>query len=179
MPMPIIAMSPQAATMDQPRKRAWAGEHKRYGLSSRCGIGTGIYVTRRNSDTRYPASHKSACDLQAWGLRRFRSSTTATILEAFFLDAAPAPDDRLADVGEGLFNEFTHRMGLAGREHIIVRLGLLQHHPHPLHIIARMAPVAHSIEIARKSFCCSPCSIDATARVILRVTNVSPRIGLS
>jgi hypothetical protein len=60
------------------------------------------------------------------------------------------PDDDLSDLGEGLFNEFTHRMGLAGREHVVVRLGLLQHHPHPLHIVARMPPVAQGIEISEE-----------------------------
>ncbi len=39
-------------------------------------------------------------------------------------------------------------MRLAGRQHVVVRLVLLQHHPHALDIVAGMAPVALGIEIA-------------------------------
>ena len=90
-----------------------------------------------------------------------------------------APDDRPADTGEGLLHEFAHRMAFSGRQHVVVRRVLLQDEPHAFDEIARMTPIALGIEIAEIDASCSPCLIEATARVILRVTNVSPRIGLS
>jgi hypothetical protein len=41
-------------------------------------------------------------------------------------------------------------MAGAGRQHIIVRLRLLQDHPHAIDVVARMAPVTAGIEIADK-----------------------------
>src|ERR1700730_2589248 len=41
-------------------------------------------------------------------------------------------------------------MGLTRREHIIIRLSLLQNLPHPLNIVPRMAPIALGIQIAKK-----------------------------
>ena len=42
-----------------------------------------------------------------------------------------------------------------------------------------MTPIAFGIEISEGELSCSPSSIDATARVIFRVTKVSPRVGPS
>ena len=86
------------------------------------------------------------------------------------------PHDGPADMGKGLFDEFAYRMALAGGEHIIVGLVLLQDQPHPLHKVARMSPVAPGIEIAEEELLLQPMRIEATARVIFRVTKVSPRI---
>ncbi len=69
-------------------------------------------------------------------------------IDAFLLDAGAAPFDLPADMGERLLDEFAHRMLLAGREHKIVGLVLLQHQPHAFDVVARMAPVAPGIEIA-------------------------------
>ncbi len=41
-------------------------------------------------------------------------------------------------------------MGLAGRQHVVVGLVLLQHPPHALDIVAGMAPVAQGVEIAEE-----------------------------
>ena len=72
------------------------------------------------------------------------------LVEALLLDAASAPDDRPADVSEGLFDELTHRVCLAGGNNIIVWLILLQDQPHSFDKIARVAPVAHCVEIPEK-----------------------------
>ena len=94
--------------------------------------------------------------------------------------ALAAPVDLAADLGEGQLDEVAHRMRLAGRQHVIVGLVLLQHPPHALDIVAGMAPVALGIEIAEIELLLRA-ELDRArrARVILRVTKVSPRIGLS
>src|SRR6266566_2670434 len=63
------------------------------------------------------------------------------------ISAATASD---AYLGKCLLHEFTHGMGLAGREDVIVGLGLLQDAPHPLDIVARVGPVALRIQITEK-----------------------------
>src|SRR5262245_3477180 len=72
------------------------------------------------------------------------------LVDAFLLDAAATPNERLADMGESLFDELAHRMRLAGRQHIVVRLALLQDQPHPLDKVAGVSPVARGIEIAEE-----------------------------
>src|ERR1700704_970549 len=77
-------------------------------------------------------------------------------LDALLLNAATAPDDRLADLGKGLLDEFAHRVALAGRQHIVVGLALLQDQPHALDEIARMTPVAQRFEISQEQPRLSP-----------------------
>ena len=60
----------------------------------------------------------------------------------------PRQTIRAADLGERALDEFAHRVRLAGRQHIIVGLVLLQDQPHAFDIVARMAPVALGVEIA-------------------------------
>ncbi len=50
--------------------------------------------------------------------------------------------------GEGQLDELAHGVGLAGRQHVVVGLVLLQHQPHALDVVARVAPVALGVEIA-------------------------------
>ncbi len=69
-------------------------------------------------------------------------------VETLLLDAGATPFDRDADIGEGPFDKGTNGGGDAGREHIVVGLVLLQHHPHRPDIFAGMAPVALGIEVA-------------------------------
>src|SRR5439155_19453 len=40
-----------------------------------------------------------------------------------------------------------HGVGLAGRDHVVVGLGLLQHAPHGVHVVAGEAPVAARLEV--------------------------------
>ncbi len=59
-------------------------------------------------------------------------------------------------MGEALLHELAHRMALAGREHIIAGLILLQHQPHSLDEIARVPPVALGVEIAEEQLRLQP-----------------------
>ena len=53
-----------------------------------------------------------------------------------------------ADVGEGELAELAHRVGLAGADHVVVGLVLLEHQPHGLDVVAGEAPVALGVEVA-------------------------------
>ena len=87
---------------------------------------------------------------------------------------------RAADFGKRQFDELAHRAGLAGRQHEIVGRIRLQDPVHALDIVPRMAPVALGLEVAEiEPSLRGRVSMRATLRVILRVTKVSPRIGLS
>ena len=44
--------------------------------------------------------------------------------------------------------ELAHRVGLAGRDDVVVGLVLLQHQPHGLDVVAGEAPVALGVEVA-------------------------------
>ena len=55
--------------------------------------------------------------------------------------------------GEGQLDELAHGVGLAGGEHVVVGLVLLQDPPHALDIVARVAPVALGVEIAEDRAC--------------------------
>jgi hypothetical protein len=61
-----------------------------------------------------------------------------------------------ADMAEGFFDEFAHRVALASRKHVIVRRILLQDQPHSLDKIACMTPVTASIEIAEEQLLLQP-----------------------
>ena len=55
---------------------------------------------------------------------------------------------------------------------------LLQHQPLGLHVVSRVAPVALGVQVAEvQALRSSPSLMRASPRVILRVTNVSPRSG--
>jgi len=49
---------------------------------------------------------------------------------------------------EGALDEFAHRVLLARGQHIVVRLVLLEHHPHAFHIVAGVAPIPLGVQIA-------------------------------
>src|SRR3546814_129990 len=57
---------------------------------------------------------------------------------AFFVGALAFPHDLAVDMTEGELDEFAHRMHLAGGEHVVVRLVLLQDAPHAFDIVAGM-----------------------------------------
>src|SRR5262249_12663020 len=69
-------------------------------------------------------------------------------IEPALLLALAAPLDAPPDMVEGDLDELAHRMALAGGEHVVVGLVLLEHQPHALDIVARMPPVAPGIEVA-------------------------------
>src|SRR6516162_7690196 len=70
-------------------------------------------------------------------------------LKAFFIDARTLPFDRSTDTRKGLFDELADRMAFAGGQHIVIGSVLLNDHPHAFDIIARMAPVAHRVQVAK------------------------------
>ena len=49
---------------------------------------------------------------------------------------------------ERALDELTDAVRLAGRDHVVVRLVLLEHEPHRAHVIARIPPVAPCVEVA-------------------------------
>ena len=53
-----------------------------------------------------------------------------------------------ADRAEGDVEQLADRVRLAGGQHVVVGLGLLQHPPHALDVVAREAPVALGVEVA-------------------------------
>ena len=67
---------------------------------------------------------------------------------ALLLVARPLPLDGPADLAERQLDELTYRMGLAGRQHVVVGLLLLEDAPHALDIVAGVTPVALGVEVA-------------------------------
>ena len=51
-------------------------------------------------------------------------------------------------VVEGDDDEVAHGVGDAGADHVVARLGLLQHPPHRVDVVAGEAPVAVGVEVA-------------------------------
>src|SRR5215472_14382124 len=70
-------------------------------------------------------------------------------VNAGLLDARATPGDPTAHMTKGALNKLAHRMFLAGGQHIVIRLILLQHHPHAFHVVAGMAPIAFGIQVAK------------------------------
>src|ERR1700726_1116010 len=70
------------------------------------------------------------------------------LVEAGFLDTLAAPLDAAADFRKGMFDEFAHRTGLAGRQHEIVGAIRLQYAVHALDIVPGVAPVALCAEVS-------------------------------
>ncbi len=61
-----------------------------------------------------------------------------------------------ADVREGAFDEILHRVTLAGGDHVVVRLVLLQHQPHGPDVVTGVAPVTARIEVAEHELVLEP-----------------------
>ena len=100
-------------------------------------------------------------------------------IDAGFVDALAAPLDGDINLRKGVLNKLANTVRFAGGEHIVVRLRLLQNTPHAFDIFAGVAPVALGIEVADVERLLQAEMNAVTARVILRVTKVSPRSGLS
>ena len=67
---------------------------------------------------------------------------------AFLVGVLTVPLQPDVDILERPLDELAHLRGLAGGEHEVVRLILLQDHPHAAHIVAGVTPIALGIEIA-------------------------------
>ena len=83
------------------------------------------------------------------------------------------PHDVESGVRGGLVDELANGARLAGGDHVIVRLRLLQHQPHRLDVVAGIAPVALRVEIAQPQRRLQTGLMRATTAVILRVTKFS------
>src|SRR5262245_19775068 len=68
-------------------------------------------------------------------------------IKANFIYSYAAPFDSAADTGKRAFYELANGVRFSGRQHIVVRLCLLQHQPHALDKIARMPPIALRVEV--------------------------------
>ena len=55
-------------------------------------------------------------------------------------------------VRKGHFDKVTHGMLGSGRYHVIIRLVLLEHHPHRSDVITRKSPITTCVEIAQTQF---------------------------
>src|SRR5262245_21052029 len=61
-----------------------------------------------------------------------------------------------ARVGERELHQLLDRVGLSRGHHVVVRLFLLEHEPHRLHVIAGVAPVAPCLEVAEPQLTLEP-----------------------
>ena len=78
----------------------------------------------------------------------FNEAAARLCVIAFFVDARAVPAQRNIDFLCGDVDELPHRMLLAGRDHEVLGLVLLQHAPLHLDVIACMAPIAQRVEIS-------------------------------
>ena len=69
--------------------------------------------------------------------------------EGHLVDALALPSERHARVPEGKLAELLDRVRLARGHHKVLGRVLLQHQPHALHVVARVAPVARRVEVAQ------------------------------
>ena len=69
-------------------------------------------------------------------------------IDALFIYTRTTPFDAPVHVGKYLLDKLADRMSLAGRQHIVVGRRLLQNHPHPFRVVARVAPVSHCVKVA-------------------------------
>src|SRR5204863_7428348 len=74
----------------------------------------------------------------------------AALADAVLVEAVALPLEAAVDLAEGELDEFAHRVGLTGGEHVIVGLLLLQDAPHALDVVTRMAPGALGVEVAEE-----------------------------
>src|SRR5213593_1275638 len=56
------------------------------------------------------------------------------------------------EMREGQFSELSYGMLFAGGDDVVFGLILLQHEPHGLHVLTRMAPVPPRIQISQPDF---------------------------
>src|ERR1700676_4641095 len=72
---------------------------------------------------------------------------TRRSVDRHLVPALSPPLDAGAEVAERALDKFANRMRLAGSKHKIVGLVLLEHQPHALDKVTRMAPVAPRLEV--------------------------------
>ena len=100
--------------------------------------------------SRLPAEPRSCLRRLSHQVVEFRAATDEARISAHVV----APVE--AHVGERHLGELSHAVRLARRDHEVVGAGLLQHQPHRLHVVARVAPVSASVEVAEHELFLEP-----------------------
>src|SRR5262249_37597805 len=86
----------------------------------------------------------------------FNEHLSRGAIDALLFDAGAPPDYGSTDMGERPRDEFSNRMALTGRQHVVVGLLLLKDQPHPFDVVTRMAPIPLGVEIAEKQLVLQP-----------------------
>src|SRR5690606_4834672 len=70
-----------------------------------------------------------------------------SLVDALLVEPLAAPFELEAEEVRGERDQLADRALLAGRDHVVVGLGLLQHQPLREHVVARVSPIAARVEI--------------------------------
>src|SRR5665213_56978 len=81
---------------------------------------------------------------------------TARGIDAALFDAVALPLEAHAHYQRGTHGELAHRVLFAGGNHKVLGFGLLQHEPLRTHVVTRMAPITHRVEITQKNALIQP-----------------------
>ena len=84
---------------------------------------------------------------------RRKSTSVGPVVARVDLDELPVVEP---DVPEGLLAQLAHRVRLAGADDEVVALRLLEHEPHRLDVVLRVAPVAAGLEVAEVELLLQP-----------------------
>ena len=113
-----------------------------------CGVVSGSRERRSRSASTISStsSRNETRGSQPSSLRAREASPTRSIdlgrsHELLVAHDVAAPSRRPA-CPKAISHELAHRVLLAGRDHVVLRLVLLQHQPHRPHVVAGVAPVA-------------------------------------
>src|SRR5271154_5040373 len=69
--------------------------------------------------------------------------------ETPLVQALAPPFDDYPNLGKSQLDKLPHRMRLAGRQHVVAWLWLLQNDPHPFDEIARVSPIAFRVQVSQ------------------------------
>mmetsp|Transcript_121778 Transcript_121778/g.345177 ORF Transcript_121778/g.345177 Transcript_121778/m.345177 type:complete len:203 (+) Transcript_121778:234-842(+) len=69
------------------------------------------------------------------------------LVDALLRETLAAPHDGAAHHLEGQRNQVPHAVLVVRRDHKVLRLLLLQHHPHRLHVVLRVPPVPLRVQV--------------------------------
>ena len=78
----------------------------------------------------------------------FDQALAGAMAIALFIDVLSVPLDADVYILECPFDELAYLRGLAGGQHVVVGIVLLQDHPHAANVILRVPPITLGIEVA-------------------------------
>mmetsp|Transcript_12391 Transcript_12391/g.26985 ORF Transcript_12391/g.26985 Transcript_12391/m.26985 type:complete len:677 (+) Transcript_12391:166-2196(+) len=81
--------------------------------------------------------------------RDLDEDSASLLVDGLLLEALAAPEHRPADHLEADRDELAHAVLLVRRHDVVVGLLLLQHEPHGLDVVTRVAPVAERVHVAK------------------------------